>query len=50
MILEITAMGVSIVALVISIRGYYRNRKFNNKLKVWRNLKGQDFDLKIINL
>ena len=46
----ITAMGVSIVSLVISIRGYYKTRKLNNKFKVWKNLKGDDFDLQIISV
>lgn len=47
-ILGIITTVLSITSAVISITMFYKTRKLNNKFKVWKNLKGNDFDLQII--
>lgn len=40
----------SITSTVISINMFYKTRKLNNKFKVWKNIRNENFDLQIINV
>ena len=47
-ILGIITILSSIASTVISITMFHKARKLNNKFKVWKNLKGNNFDLQVI--
>jgi preprotein translocase subunit SecG len=49
-ILTVITTILSILSTVISITMFYKTRKLNNKFKVWKNLKGNDFDLQVISI
>ena len=40
----------SITSAIISINMFYKTRKLNNKFKVWKNIRNENFDLQIISV
>lgn len=49
-ILTVITTILSILSTVISINMFYKTRKLNNKFKVWKNIRNENFDLQIISV